>query len=197
MTDIDPTTLLDELTQQLLRAGWNRTNDSRTTAPPPGRRTDQRSFTDPTRTVQVHACAYRESGGLETRLWGVDPHRPGALEPRWWAGTGALAPTVILAAARAATTPEPAGPHGAGRSVAVRLAAAGWHLTDRLREGTRLIEARWFSPDRSRSASWFPPDPPWDTGGWLITRPDQLRPDADIDTTRTPPAVTAALALTD
>ena len=31
----------------------------------------------------------------------------------------------------------------------------------------------------------------------LITRPDQLRPAADIATTHTPPAVTAALALTD
>jgi hypothetical protein len=197
MTAADPTALLDTLTEELLRAGWTRHSDPRRAAPQRGRHTDQRAFTDPTRTVQVHACAYLEAGELETRLWGVDPHRPAALEPRWWAGTGALAPAVILAAAHAATAPEPAGPDGAGRSVAVRLAAAGWHLSDRLREGTRLIEARWISLDGSRSASWFPPDPPWDTGGWLITRPDLQHPAVDIDTTHTPPAVTAALALTD
>lgn len=141
----------------------------------------------------MHACAYLEAGELETRLWGVDPHRPGALEPRWWAGTGALTPAVILAATHAATGPDPGPP----RSAEAQLRAAGWHLAEQLHEGPRLIEQRWISPDGSRTASWFPPDPPWDTGGWLITRPDQLRSDADIDTTHTPPAVTAALALTD
>lgn len=194
MTAADPIALLDALTEELTRAGWTRPSGMRPAVPQPGRRTDQRSFTDPTRTVQVHACAYRDSGGLETRLWGVDPRRPDALDPRWWAGTEALAPAVILAAARAAT--DPAEPPRPGRSVAVRLAEAGWNLTKLLGEGRRLVEARWSSPDGSRSAGWFPPDPPWDTGGWLITRPDQMRPDADIATTHTPPAVTAALALT-
>lgn len=100
---------------------------------------------------------------------------------------------MILAAAHAATAPDPDPP----RSVQARLRAAGWHLADARHEGPRLTEQRFSSPDGSRSASWFPPDPPWDSGGWLITRPDRLRPDADLDTTHTPPAVTAALALTD
>ena len=132
MTAADPTALLDTLTRELLLAGWSHhaaPDDER-----PGRRTDQRSFTDPTRTVQVHACAYLEAGDLETRLWGVDPHRPTALEPRWWAGTGALAPAVILAAAHAATAPDPTPP----RSVQARLRAAGWHLAEQLHEGARL-----------------------------------------------------------
>lgn len=195
MTAADPTALLDTLTEELLRAGWTRRSDPRPVAPQPGTRTDQRAFTDPTRTIQVHACAYLEAGDLETRLWGVDPHRPAALEPRWWAGVGALAPGVILAAAHAAT--DPAELPRPARSVAVRLAEAGWNLTRLLGEGRRLVEARWSSPDGSRSAGWFPPDPPWDSGGWLITRPDRLRPAADIVTTHTPPAVTTALALTD
>ncbi len=193
MTSTDPTPLLDTLTSALTRAGWTRHSATRPAAPQPGRRTDQRSFTDPTRTVQVHACAYLEAGDLETRLRGLDPNRPTALESQWWAGTGALAPAVILAAAHAAAVPDPDPP----RSVQARLRAAGWHLAEQLREGARLIEERFASPDGSRSASWFPPDPPWDIGGWLITRPDRRRPDADIATTHTPPAVTAALALTD
>jgi len=191
MTAADPTALLDILTRELLLAGWSyhpAPDDARS-----GRRTDERSFTDPTRTVQVHACAYLEAGDLETRLWGVAPGRLAALDPRWWAGVGALAPAVILAAARAAITPDPV----PARSVQARLRAAGWHLAEQLHEGARLIEERYGSPDGSRSASWFPPDPPWDTGGWLITRPDRLRPAADIATTHTPPAVTTALALTD
>jgi hypothetical protein len=93
----------------------------------------------------------------------------------------------------AATAPDPRPP----RSVQARLRAAGWHLAEQLHEGARLIEERFASPDGSRSASWFPPDPPWDTRGWLITHPNRRRPAADIDTTHTPPAVTAALALTD
>jgi hypothetical protein len=193
MTAADPTALLDELADKLIRAGWTRHNATRPVAPQPGRRTDQRIFTDATRTVQVHACAYLQAGDLETRLWGVDPGRLAALDPRWWAGVGALAPAVILGAARAATAPDPA----PARSVQARLRAAGWRLAARLHEGARLVEERYGSPDRSRSASWFPPDPPWDSGGWLITRPDRLRPAADIATTHTPPAVTAALALTD
>jgi hypothetical protein len=193
MTAPDPAALLDELTRNLLRAGWTRDGEPAVATASARACTDERSFTDPTRTVQVHACAYLELGDLETRLWGVDPRRPGALDPRWWAGTVALAPAVILAAARAATEPDPGPP----RSVESRLRAVGWHLADRRHEGPRLIEERYRSPDRTRSASWFPPDPPWDTGGWLITRPDQLRPAADIATTHTPPAVTAALTLTD
>ena len=76
MTAADPIALLDALTEELTRAGWTRPSGTRPAAPQPGRRTDQRSFTDPTRTVQVHACAYLQAGSLETRLWGVDPVAP-------------------------------------------------------------------------------------------------------------------------
>jgi hypothetical protein len=184
--------LLGALTEELTRAGWTRHREPAPAARPRAL-IEGCAFTDPTGSVQVHACAYLTRGEVETRLWGVDPHRPDAPHPRWWAGTGALAPAVILAAAHAATAPDPKPP----RDVQARLRAAGWHLADARHEGPRLIEEQWISPDRSRSASWFPPDPPWDTGGWLITRPDRLRPAAEIDTTNAPCAVTAALALTD
>jgi hypothetical protein len=183
--------LLGTLTEELTRAGWIRHGEPAPAARPRAL-IEVRGFTDPTGGVQVHACVYLERGEVETRLWGVDPHRPDALHPRWWAGTGALAPAVILAAAHAATAPDPHPP----RDVQARLRAAGWHLAEARHEGPRLVEEQWISPDRSRSASWFPPDPPWDTGGWLITRPDRLRTAAETDTTNAPPAVTAALALT-
>ena len=188
MTAPDPLTLLETLTDELTRAGWTREPDPATQ--PGFASATHRLLTAPDRAAQVHATAYRHNRALLTTLSGLDPDT-GSRAPAWHAGTAALPASVLIAAAHAASSPPRPG-------VEVRLAQAGWNLAAEEYEGARLLEQRWVSPVPTRSASWFPPDLPFDTGGWIITRPDQQDGRAQLDICAdTPYAVTAALALAD
>lgn len=187
MTDTDPLALLETLTGELIRAGWTRQPDP--AASPGTVGATHRLLTSPDGTAQVHATAYRLNREVVSTLYGLDA-RAGERAPRWQAGTAAVAASVLIAAARAACEPS-------DRGVESRLREAGWQVTGREYEGARLIEQTWTSPGGERTASWFPPDLPFDTGGWIIIRPDQCTAHAQLDTTAdTPDAVTAALALT-
>jgi hypothetical protein len=188
MTRTDPLALLDTLTDELTGAGWTREPDPATQPGFAG--ATHRLLTAPHGAAQLHATAYRHNRELLTTLTGLDPDT-GSRAPLWHAVTAALPASVLIAAAHAACAPPRLG-------VEVRLAQAGWNLAVSEYEGSRLLEQRWVSPGAIRSASWFPPDLPFDTGGWILTRPDQQDRRAQLHICAdTPHAVTAALALAD
>ena len=130
--------------------------------------------------AQVHATAYRHNRELLTTLTGIDPDTANR-SPLWHACTAAVPASVLIAAARDASNPPTPG-------VEIRLTQAGWKVTGEEYEGARLLEVIWTSPDKTRHAHWFPPDLPFDEGGWIITRPDQQDPHAQLETcAATPP----------
>lgn len=188
MTAPDPLTLLETLTKALTGAGWTRQPDP---APGPGAHgPTHRLLVSPDGAAHVHATAYRRHTRLQATLYGRDP-RGDRHPPAWNAGTGALPASVLIQAARAAADPP-------GASAEARLLQAGWQLASCEYEGQRLLEQRWASPDTTRTAAFFPADEPYDSGGWLITRPDQCEPKAQLDASaHTPGAVIATLALID
>jgi hypothetical protein len=194
MTVFDPQALLEALTQELTCAGWTRQADP---APAPGTgHVTHRLLASPDAAAHVHATAYRVSGDLQTTLYGPGPLGHDRARTRradtsaWRADTAALAPSVLIHAARAAAEP-------AGLWAPARLIQAGWEFAGCQYEGSRLLEQRWASPDQARTASFYPADQ-FDSGGWLITRPDQRYPTAQLDASaQTPSAVIAALALAD
>lgn len=151
---------------------------------------------DPAGLVGVELRSHPEIG-TSSGLFGIDPdtggrRRPGA-DGRWKANLADLPAPVILAAARAATDPQPG-------TVGEHLAAAGWHISREIRseDSAHLIEQAWANPGRWREVEHFPPCR-HEEGLWVIFRP---HPDSvstrwveDVDATGgTPPAIVAAIA---
>jgi hypothetical protein len=188
--------LLDTLTHALRKDGWAPAESQAPSAAPDHARA--RDLTDPWGLLGVSVCAHPRTGQLTSSLYQFAEPGPATGPPRardWTARTDALAPPVIIAAARAAiTTVFTSHPLSAVHDL---LAQAGWHLDRTITEKGRVLEECWSDPAETRTLSYVPPHEPFDGGGWLLTRPDQDQPRAEFDLPVTVPhAVIAALALT-
>jgi hypothetical protein len=183
-TTTDPADL-DALTDLLSGDGWTRQPDL---LPGPFFGGSFCHLTHPDHDLEIHATAFVGHGPTVELRPTVEYG-----EPPWHIGLANHPASVLLAVTRAAAEPpEP-------RSAADRLADAGWTLTDELRKGSKTSYQQWTSPDGERVARWaLPGRSIRDDGGWFITRPGPVPPWSDAQAAlTTPPAVTAAAALTD
>lgn len=183
---------LDDLTNQLIPAGWiQQPTNTGTHAPTPDTGIIFADLTHPTLGMTITATSI--GGELYPRIALCPQPQPGAPFPQWAVGFTNLPLSLILAAADASadTSVRP--------TVFERLAASGWTPAEQTFKGTKAIDQRWASPDGERYLWWarYGRSQSW-PGSWSVTWPGHRigcpTAEAGLDT---PPAIIAALALTD
>ncbi|MBR7830630.1 hypothetical protein KDK95_30290 [Actinospica sp. MGRD01-02] len=198
------------LARTLLADGWTHDRDSRTE---PVQDTEIHELASPDGRLRLAAARYAD-GRMTARL----SARPGSSgpvhSPGWEADLHKVSLPVALAAVKAAADPaEPDldaatqharsfGHHIGPHLVAALLTARGWEVETEPEEDRdgRITEIEWVWPDGRRSVCWSVDDR-LGTASWSVTRwHSDGRAHHPTDTyasEHTPPAVIAALALSD
>jgi len=182
---------LDELTHELLSAGWIRQAIDVRHTPTPESGVAFEVLTQPRLGLEIEAVS---TGGNDFPSIGLHPQpEPGEPFRRWSAGIFDVPLAVILAAAHDACANI-----GDQTPVFERLAHAGWTLAEQTFKGSKPIFQHWISPDGERAVWWSRYGRNQSTpGSWSITWPPHALPCPYVETgLSTPPAVICAFAQT-
>ena len=198
------------IARNLLADGWTHVRDGRTE---PGDDLEIHELASPDGRLHLEAARYpdgRMTARLSERPVSAGPVRA----PRWEADLYEVPLTVALAAVKAALEPaEPDldaatqnarsfGQDTASRLVEALLTAQGWEVITEPEEDRdgRITEIEWVLPDGGRTVCWSVEER-LGTASWSITRWHSdgraHHPAETYASGHTPPAVIAALALTD
>ena len=182
---------LDDLRNELSAAGWTQQPTDTLHAPAQDTGIVFADLTHPKLGLTVTATAI--DGELYPSIALCPQPQPAQPFPKWAVRFTYLPLSLVLAAADASadTSVQP--------TIFERLAAAGWTLADKTLKGTKVIDQRWASPDGERYVWWarYGRSQSW-PGSWSVTWPGHGLGCPVAETgLDTPPAVIAALALTD